>query len=234
MEKTWIDDEGRLRVDHDENYQMVTSFSVDEIWHLTDSWDIKLAGRLIVLGFNMDYKSVIEYGLKECPYGTTGNDRANILITIMDRFFLLAKSAIAIGRIKEHDTPANWMMWAKSKGYSVAHLTTEELPSMQSDTIPAKAEPTRGEPKKVIQRAFADLHFDYSQWGRYLGDVPKWLKPCRVSRGSKGKRVSHSWNPVLIGIALMDKGVTKKQLNLVFMDLKDWKDEWQETTDGLH
>ena len=29
----------------------------------------------------------------------------------------------------------------------------------------------------------------------------------------------------------MDKGITKKQLNLAFMDLKDWKDEWQEKTD---
>lgn len=102
-------------------------------------------------------------------------------------------------------------------------------PMAQADN--AKAEVIKSEPKRVIQRVFADLHFDYKQWGRNLGDVPQWLEPCRVSRGSKGKRVSHTWDPVLIGLALMDKGITKKQLNLVFMDLKDWKSKWQEKTD---
>lgn len=85
--------------------------------------------------------------------------------------------------------------------------------------------------KKVIQKVFNGLHFDYDQWGRALGDVPKWLINCRVSRGSKGKRVSHTWDPVLIGLALMDKGITKKQLNLAFMGLKEWLKEWQEKTD---
>lgn len=89
----------------------------------------------------------------------------------------------------------------------------------------------KGVQKKIIQNVFDGLHFNYVQWGRNLGDPPKWLIDCRVSRGSKGKQISHSWDPVLIGLALMDKGIKKKQLNLAFMGLKDWLKEWQEKTD---
>lgn len=233
MEKTWIDEEGRIRIEHDENFQMLLSVPLDEVWHLRDSWNMELAGQLIVIGYNLDYKATIDYGYKECPYGTTGRDRASALITVLDRFFGLAKAAIAIERIKEHDAPANWIMWAKSKGYSVVHLATEELPLIQADTAHAKAEPIKGVSKKVIQRVFADLHFDYAKWGSNLANAPKWLTPCRVSRGSKASRVSHTWNPALIGLALMDKGITIKQLDLAFMGLKDWKDEWQEKTDSV-
>lgn len=132
--------------------------------------------------------------------------------------------------------------WALSMGWIIpdrfprgevvqVSLPVEPLLTNQANTAPAKTEAITGVTKRVIQRVFADLYFDYGQWGRNLGDVPQWLIPCRVSRGSKGKRVSHTWNPILIGLALMDKGITKKQLNLAFMDLKDWKDEWQEKTD---
>lgn len=87
--------------------------------------------------------------------------------------------------------------------------------------------------KKEIQKVFNGLHFDYYHWGRNLGDAPKWLIDCRVSRGSRGKRVSHTWNPVLVGLALIDKGVPIKCLDLAFMALKEWKDEWQDKTEIL-
>jgi len=227
MEKSWIDKEGRLRVTYDENYQMVMPVPFDEIWNLTDSWDIDLAGRLIVLGYNLDLKETIEYGLKECPYGTTGRDQADALITVMDRFFTLAKAAIAIGVIKEHDTPANWMKWAKSKGYSIAHLVK----------APAQVETERpqlkGMSKLDIARAFDGIHFKYDEWDRNLADFPKWLEPCLVSRGSKKRHLSHLWNPVLIALALMDKPryIPLKRLDLVFIGLKDWQSEWQDKSE---
>jgi hypothetical protein len=126
---TWIDDEGRLRLNHDENYQMVISGGTDsdDVALKMDSWGIERACKMIVLGYNLDIKRTIEYGLKHCPHGTNGNDRANALITIMDRVLTLAKSAIAGGVIKEHDTPANWIKWAQSKGYKTDHLN----PSIQ-------------------------------------------------------------------------------------------------------
>ncbi len=132
MGKTWIDDKGRLRLDHDENYQMVSSGTfADDVALQMDSWDIERACKMIVLGFNENTKEAIEYGLKHCPDGSTGRDRAHALITIMNRILTLAKSAIAIGILKETDTPTNWLTWAQSKGYNTDHLN----PSIQITPI---------------------------------------------------------------------------------------------------
>ncbi len=120
---TWIDDEGRLIEREDENYQLVLLPETNgEVWHVMDSWGMQLACRLIVLGYNLDVGEALNFGFKECPHGSTGNDRAYAIHTVMDRALTLAKSAVAIGRIKDPDTPANWLAWAKGKGYSVAHL----------------------------------------------------------------------------------------------------------------
>jgi len=120
--KTWIDHEGRLRLEHDENYQMATPPCADDVWLKMDSWDIDLASRLIVLGYNEDFERAIDYGFKHCPEGSTGRDRAHALITIMSQIFTLAKAAVAIGDIEEHDRPANWIAWAQRKGYKTDHL----------------------------------------------------------------------------------------------------------------
>ena len=66
MGRTWIDDEGRLRLEHDENYQMVSSgVFADEVWLKMDSWDLELASRMIVLGYNADVKKTISYGFED-------------------------------------------------------------------------------------------------------------------------------------------------------------------------
>ncbi len=124
---TWIDSEGRVRLDHDENYQMVDEFGVsaDDVTLQMDSWDIELACKMIALGYNANTKEIVEYGLKHCPEGSTGYDRANVLITVMSRILTLAKAAVAIGVLKENDTPANWIAWAQSKGYNTEHLNSE-------------------------------------------------------------------------------------------------------------
>ncbi len=123
MRKKWIDDEGRLRLDHDENYQMVGyGTHIDDVDWLMDSWSVEHACRMIVLGYNEDIKAAIDYGFKHCPEGTTGRDRARALIAIMDRVLTLAKAAVAIGILKENDTPKNWAVWAQSKGYNTDHL----------------------------------------------------------------------------------------------------------------
>ena len=49
----------------------------------------------------------------------------------MDRVLTLARSAIAIGILKEHDTPANWITWAQSKGYRTDHLN----PAVQVEAL---------------------------------------------------------------------------------------------------
>ena len=130
-EVTWIDDEGSVRIWHDDNYQMVTFTSASDVELKMDSWDANLACNMIVFGDDIDNTLSIEYGLTQCPHGTHGNDRARHSLTVTNRFLKLANSAIAIGRLKEHDTPANWMTWAKTKGYSVAHLN----PAIQIEAL---------------------------------------------------------------------------------------------------
>jgi hypothetical protein len=124
----YLDDEGLLRVWYDENYQLIDGGVLsDDVALLMDVWGMELACKMIVLGYNLDIKKTIEYGLKHCEPKSTGNDKAIVLSEIMNRIFTLAKSAIAGGVIKEHDTPANWIAWAQTKGYNTDHLN----PSIQ-------------------------------------------------------------------------------------------------------
>lgn len=83
--------------------------------------------------------------------------------------------------------------------------------------------------KQRIMNAFADVYWDRDQWEKYLATSPKWLIQCRVAKGNK--KVSAIWNPTLIALALLDKKISLKRLDLVFMALKDWKDEWQEKSE---
>lgn len=83
--------------------------------------------------------------------------------------------------------------------------------------------------KQPIINAFEGVYWSREQWSKYLASPPQWLTSCRVAKGNK--TVSATWSPVSIGLALRDKGVVLKRLDLVFMGLKDWKDEWQESTE---
>ena len=108
-----------------------------------------------------------------------------------------------------------------------------------------RVEVVRGLTKQPIINAFNGLHFSRDQWNKALANVPEWLIDCRVAKGSK--RASATWDPVLIGLALVGKSsstkksseinsisqktITVKQLDLVFMGLKDWKNEWEKKSD---
>lgn len=84
--------------------------------------------------------------------------------------------------------------------------------------------------KKVIALGFQDLHFDYLHWKKNLASPPDWLLACRKAKGTK--RVSATWNPVEIGICLLDKKIKLKELDAVFYNkFKDWKEQWEEKTE---
>ena len=87
--------------------------------------------------------------------------------------------------------------------------------------------------KHRIANAFAGLHFDGKKWRKHLSDPPLWLKSCRVSMGSKGRKASATWDPTKIGLELLDKGVTLKQLDNSFLLLKEWQTDWHEKTQLL-
>lgn len=103
--------------------------------------------------------------------------------------------------------------------YVAPHTTVGKVP---------KSQLVVGMTKQPIINAFEGVYWDRDKWGKYLASPPQWLTPCRISKGNKA--VSATWNPVLIGIALMDKNIALKKLDSVFIGLKDWKDEWQETS----
>ena len=83
--------------------------------------------------------------------------------------------------------------------------------------------------KKVIALGFQDLHFDYLHWKKNLASPPDWLLACRIAKGNKG--VSATWDPVAIGLYLLDKKIKLKELDAVFYyKFKDWKEQWEEKT----
>ena len=99
-----------------------------------------------------------------------------------------------------------------------------------ADTSAAKVEAVaKGITKQQVITAFEGLHFNADQWGKYLASPPEWLANCRVMRGNK--KTSALWNPALIATALLDKKITIKKLDAVFIRLSDWADEWQEKSD---
>lgn len=79
--------------------------------------------------------------------------------------------------------------------------------------------------KNAVINAFNGLYFNQSQWHTYLADPPEWLKPCRVDKAYK--KTPATWNPVLISLALLAKGVPENKLDDVFLKLPHWTDEWK-------
>lgn len=108
-------------------------------------------------------------------------------------------------------------------------LEVEDAPQAASAAKSGTGE--RSISKGEVINAFEPIHFDRNGWNNALSDVPKWIEPCRVTLGRRGDNITPAtWNPVLIAAALLDKGITAKQLDAVFVRLKDWADEWREVS----
>lgn len=113
----------------------------------------------------------------------------------------------------------------------VTHTESTPEVEVQADTA-TKKEITKGISKNEVINSFNGIYYDRDQWDKYLADPPEWLKPCRTVPGKKGSnRQSALWSPVLIAAALLDKGITLKKLDAVFVGLPEWADEWREASD---
>lgn len=138
-------------------------------------------------------------------------------------------------------TPGEWMEWAEKHKFTLHDLFRIEVEKMAreqkekdsalADTQSAPKEKARGMTKQRVANTFNGLHFDYDHWKKYLASPPLWLKECRVAPGSK--KASALWNPVQIAIALLDKNISLRQLDTVFVGLKDWSEEWREQSAQL-
>lgn len=208
-----------------------TEHTGDRPWLKYDSWDAELACKLILFNYPVDMNGKGWDAVANWPIDKWGRKASIALRHHFDRALCIAKSSVQAGTIKEHDTSANWIEWAEGKGYSVAHLMPADAPTAKVETK------QRSITKQQVINAFDGLHFDCDQWSKALSNVPKWLEPCRVSRGRKGdKSTSATWNPVQIAAALYGdegKGITIKKLDAVFVRLKDWADEWHEVSESF-
>lgn len=136
--------------------------------------------------------------------------------------------------IKSHewlDDP-NVCMWEFFKDAVNRHVeeTNKSRDSHnEQESSQAEALKIKGIDKREIMAAFRGIKWDYDHWGKNLATPPKWLEACRVLKGSK--KTSALWNPVCIGLCLLDKEESLKKLDPVFFRLTDWNDDWREKTE---
>lgn len=119
--------------------------------------------------------------------------------------------------------------WLESNEYNFKFdpsLVSEKIArdSSNAPTVPGVA-------KLRIAAAFQDLHYSYEQWRKYLATPPDWLKPCRVSKGSRGKSGGALWDPIAIGLCLLDKDIPINTLDFkIHSYLISFKPAWEEKT----
>jgi len=142
---------------------------------LHDTWPKGIALTLIVLGCSdaeghAYYMTLVgKEGFAEWAYTLTEG---------MVRATRLADSSIDAGKLNDPDTPANWLAWARTKGYSIAHL--EQQPAAQvvetTPNAPAKIE----EPVKPSTPAMDYATLSDSAIVNF-NDVLQWLKMSRMT-----------------------------------------------------
>jgi len=89
-------------------------------------------------------------------------------------------------------------------------------------------------PTPVIASAFAGLDaWSKEQWSSALGDPPDWLRSAQKSKGRPGRGGAATWNPVVIAIALHERGTPLPKLDSVFKQsgMKAWAAEWVENSE---
>lgn len=216
----------------DENHQFLCTDSIDGIFLEYDAWSLELACKLITIGSPVDIvdlyieqeETLYDPGEDMSNYNAA-TDKLTSTLAVYERARVIAQSSTKLNLINDPDSPAKWIAWAKSKGYSVTHLLPPD-----SQTIKSKPS-IKGISKAAVINAFEGLHFDRNGWNNALSDVPKWIEICRVTPGRKGDNSSSAtWNPALIASALLDKHIPIKKLDAVFVNLKEWQDEWREAS----
>lgn len=88
-------------------------------------WDSKTAIEMITKDGMLDLKAVMsdpDWILKS-TMTHTGISRGRSILTARGWINI----AIELGEIKDPDTPANWIAWAKRKGYDTGHLESSDL-----------------------------------------------------------------------------------------------------------
>ena len=156
------------------------------------------------------------------------------------------KSIFESGDFQNRNKPDFYFKWAIEKEFNVPWRKWYENKDKSNITEQKsnKEGLVKSLPKQRIANAFEGIYWSREAWLKNLATPPLWLESCRVAKGSK--KVSGTWNPVLIGLALIGrklpgtrakintlsvKRITVTQLDPVFRRLKDWENDWQEKTE---
>ena len=201
-------------------------------------WDAEIANRDVILAERKELKDKEgRYTLSEATAFIAKNARQpySDVESVLKRFFTDAGDSYMPGSSVPtyNDNPQrNEMYWDDlNKCIEIAMPRLDcKFPDPKATAVKVEAVKP-GITKGAVINAFEGMHFDRDKWSKYLGDPPDWLKDCQVMKGKQGdNKVSATWNPVLIAAALLDKKVDKNKLNAVFVQLKDWADEWREAS----
>ena len=234
-----------IRMQSDSNPHILIGF-----YDIRNEWDkyakkkVLLAEEAIPLMNGLDPESWEEHKKNE-------KGLPKDMIRSIDRCLEIAKAEekriaapsewLAWGRLHDLDKPTimshewfpepNVCMWEFFESAVNKHVeeTNKSRDSHnEQESSQAKALKIKGIDKRKIMAAFQEIKWDYDHWGKNLANPSKKLQSCRVARGSK--TASALWSPVDIGLYLLDGGVPIKKIDAVFVNLKDWIDEWQEKT----
>lgn len=142
-----------------------TKYTGDRPWLKNDSWGAELACKLIVFGYPVDMTGKGWDAVINWPVDKWGRKASIALRVHFDRAMGIAKSSVNADKIREHDSPANWIKWAKGKGYSVAHLMPAET-KVEAETVTSAS----GAPKPwtIANPTDPQAEYDWYVYARYF------------------------------------------------------------------
>lgn len=128
----------RLMPDEKNQFLQTVTFEHLDPWTLYDSWPLKTACKLIVIGYPVDLDARFAEA-KDWPANSEGRMWNFAAGSVLQRAMEIASSSVKAGLLSDPDTPANWLAWAERKGYDVKHLKPLATPpsTVQNGTVTA-------------------------------------------------------------------------------------------------
>lgn len=217
------------------------------LYGIRNEWD-KYAKKSVLLA---EEAIPLMNGLDPESWEEHKNDQKKLpkdMIRSIDRCLAIAK---AEGKCMS--TPSEWLTWGRIHDLDKPTISSNErlnesdicmwdffesaVNKYIEETNKSRDSHNKQEPdqanksidKRKVMAAFQGIKWNYALWGKNLASPPKWLEKCRVMKGNK--KESALWNPVCIGIELLDKGEPIRKLDRVFAKLPDWNNEWKDKTE---
>lgn len=154
---------------------------------LMDHWHIDLACSMIAVGAS---EEVFDIDILDYP-----NPHERMLFIqvkeVCKRCKRIALTSVSAGTINDPDTPANWIAWAKAKGYKTHHL--EQSP-MQRHEPAAPATPPAAKPEEPAKPSAPVTDYAALPDGTIINsnDLMQWLD---ISRMTLNRRIQEAGFP---------------------------------------